>query len=292
MAPKTLKCPECGAITSIPSTGLEMTCEYCGLTRPVPDADKRRRAMEKAEERRRKAEEAARRKAEQRERDRERARGERRSARGWRFYTFVVVMLPLAITGYSLYSAGLFDSLIGDPGAEEFERLSRELAAQGYEPVGPSAVKGARATMAKLFLPLEPGSCYVLGVSSGVPITRIQLLARRTVSAAPNHVRGTVSHCPAKRATLKAMVQLAEDGRFTWGLFRKPATVDQPKATRPAERQQPRRVRRKGRRKRRRPRARIKVTPSRVRPAEATDHEALPPPEALPRQGDPDALED
>jgi hypothetical protein len=266
-------------MTSIPSTGLEMTCEYCGLTRPVPDADKRRKAMEKAERQRRKAEEDARRRAAQRERDRERSRDERRSARGWRLFGVLVVLLPLAITGISLYSSGLFNSLIGDPGADEFDRLSRELVAQGYEPVGPSTVKGARATMASLFLPMEQGSCYVLGVSSGVPITRIQLMARRTMSVAPNHVRGILSHCPARRVTLKAMVHLAEDGRFTWGLFRRSApAADQPRPTRRVERRRPRRGRGQ-RRRRRRLRGRIEVTPSPVRPADRQEHF---PPEAQP----------
>ena len=64
-------CPNCGARNGIPPAGLTMTCDYCGLSRPVPDADKRKQKLERDEQRRheqlRAAQEAARRAATHRE---------------------------------------------------------------------------------------------------------------------------------------------------------------------------------------------------------------------------------
>lgn len=53
------KCPECGAKFTVPSTGLTMTCQYCGFTCEVPDAARRRKQLRREEKRRREAERRA-----------------------------------------------------------------------------------------------------------------------------------------------------------------------------------------------------------------------------------------
>ena len=235
-------------MTSIPPTGLQMTCEYCGLTQPVPDADKRRTRMEReakrAAEQRKKAEERARRQAEREGQSRQQRR---RSTASW-LLTLPLKLLPLALVVGLFYYLGGYELFFGDDGAQALAQEISRLEADGYRAVGPPASERFVTGVSTFTVGMERGQCYAVAVGSGRPVRSLRL---RTSTTAPNRARGSVVHCPPRSGASRVELVLGGPGRFSWALLRREA----PRAPGPAVRAPVKAPARRRQRRRRRPRA-------------------------------------
>lgn len=244
----TISCPQCGAINPVPATGLEMTCEYCKLTRPVPDAAARRRATKKDARRERVQEERAAAAARPRPQEPDR---QPRGSGAWLLKS-VFTLAILGVTGYMLYHNGLFDWAVGDPGRGPFEISAKRLEGAGYRAAGAPAVEGTFSAPVKLYLKMTKGTCYALAVGSGQLITRVRLHARRRVVRRPERLHTTITHCPPATTVLRADVKLRGPGRLTWSLLSRPGKAA-PAPRVKSVRRKKRRARKRKRSSRKRP---------------------------------------
>jgi len=237
-----------------------MTCEYCGLARPVPDADRRRQQMEKAERARRKAEEKVRSEGERRaQKEKEKREGRRRSAVSW-VLTLPLKLLPLLVVGFVAYQLGLYHAFFGDPGRQHLDAEVERLKGEGYAGIG--AVQQGRVLFGPttLYLTLEQGKCYALALGAGRRITQVRLQARSReehTAGRTNEMATTARLCPRAGGVRQARVTLTGAGRFSWALLHRDAPALKVKAApqprRRVRRRRPARLRRRSPATRRRP---------------------------------------
>jgi uncharacterized Zn finger protein (UPF0148 family) len=227
-----LKCPECGARTPVPSSGLTMTCAYCGFSQPVPDADKRRERMERAERKRREAEEAARRRAAQRAAGQAQERVRRGIGCVGALLRLVAAMLPLAAIAAVLYHFGLLDPLIGETGEQQLAEAAAELRQRGYVEVQPPRVERYFARPSQLYADMRRGRCYALALGAPKPLTRVRLHGSPGSIRRPNRLVHALGHCPERDITRRVTVTLDGWGRFSWALYARPAPAAKPRRSR------------------------------------------------------------
>jgi hypothetical protein len=249
-----------------------MTCEYCGLRRPVPDADKRRARLEREgrrkAEQQRKAEEKARRQAERQARSRQERR---RSAVGW-VLRLPLKLLPLAVVGFLFYQFGGYELLFGDDGRQALAREVSRLEAEGYRRVTQPASRRFMRGQATVTVGMERGSCYAVAVGAGKLVSTLRV---RRFTAAPNQPGGSVELCPRRSGGFQVKVVLAEAGRFSWALLQRPRPGAHPHRKVSPRRKASRRSKVRQRRRRRPPRKRAE--PRRRQPEPPPALPAAPP---------------
>jgi len=259
MGRKPLKCPQCGALNPIPPTGLELICEYCGFTRPVPDADRRREQMEREAERQRRAEEKAQETA-RREQEREQSRraSRRRSVVTW-LVALPFKLLPLGALAYLAYYFGLHTLFMGPGGEPELTAQVAQLRTEGY------AVQGAPAEIRFIFAPavlrldLKPGECHALALGATRRVKLVHFSGPRVTvqPRAPNQTGVSVVLCPVRGRVRRARVTLDGAGRLSWVLLSRSTPAPAPPPARAAVQRPSRRrsasVRHRRRRSRRAP---------------------------------------
>lgn len=236
MGRKPLKCPQCGALNPIPPTGLELICEYCGFTRPVPDADRRREQMEREAERQRRAQEKAQEAAlRQQEREQKRRASRRRSVLGW-LVALPFKLLPLVALAYLAYYFGLHTLFMGPGGGPELAAQVAQLSTEGYVMVGaPEEIRFAFAP-AVIRLDLKPGECHALALGASRRIKLVHVSGPRVMvqPRAPNQTGAVVALCPVRGHVRQARVTLDGVGRLSWALLSRSMPAPAPPPARAA----------------------------------------------------------
>ncbi|MCA9666274.1 MAG: hypothetical protein KC503_11825 [Myxococcales bacterium] len=231
-----LKCPQCGADNSVPPTGLSMTCEYCGFSRPVPDAKARQKRMEQEERTRRNAEQEA------LKRD-QKAKQQKQAAKAagiGRLIALFGTLLPIIIVGIVLYSNGVFDKMFGPHGGGyggpaggrhgildgptgeiHYRALATQLKGENYDLVGTMEINAAEPE-ARVQLNLAKGNCYALAAGSPSRIVAIIVQTIPKVVQRPRSHRAMLRVCPEDTGSFAARIVLDRPGNVSWGLFWRP----------------------------------------------------------------------
>ncbi len=249
------KCSGCGARNSIPATGLTMVCEYCGFSRPVPDAEKRRKKIERAEARQRKQAQAQARTASRLASHREVPR--RSSVGKWIGLVILLVVLGpiisvlvqtgsvvrtfrrLAGSSHRGDATGSAAVSIDRTAQRHFDRGAKSLRGESYIQQG-----GARSgdTADPLVLDVAQGTCYALLVASRQQIEVVRLVVpSEPVTAQPRRFakhRVVARYCPDDSGKIRATVTLRRSGTYAWALFSRPFDATGKRA-RPAPRRRP-----------------------------------------------------
>jgi len=242
-SPTDTSCPRCGASITVPETGLNMVCEYCGHEAPVPDFDQRRKAQERDETHRRKLEAREQTERHRREREqqkkaeharekkrnkRDRASQARRRRWGARlatipgcFVAIIILAATLAAPAYGLFQAGLLDAFVGGGGTTAHAAARKALLSSGY-------TVAANAQAVRLLgshgdvptVNLRSDLCYAFAVGSEALITSMNLSGPTGSSVASRSERAygqVLTYCPESTGIHQLEVQLDQQfGRYTW----------------------------------------------------------------------------
>lgn len=227
-------CSNCGARLSVPETGWTMRCEFCGTEQAVPDIEERRKKLRVSvqqthdpSERRRLEDELAR--ANAVSETYARAAGAVSGAvRG-----LLSVAIVLALLAVALFVTGWWQHLDnywrGDTGSKRYEESTDRLRHSGYRVARMRSEERALLKPRRLYLELDATSCYGLVVASGNPVAEVVLQnarGRQVKRHSTMRYADTTVYCPRKAGVFTAVVKLAEPGRFSWGLYKKPRPKD------------------------------------------------------------------
>ena len=132
------------------------------------------------------------------------------------------VLMPLGITGYVLYTEGVFEPLIGSAGADRFNQASADLAGQGYGVAIDREEFGIQAGPKTTYAELQKDRCYAAVVTAGQPIRSVQLAGpkgQKITGSDGLTYKKTLEFCASASGLHPLTVILDRGGRMTVGFF-------------------------------------------------------------------------
>lgn len=226
MMKRTINCSECDAVMTVPPEGLTMTCEYCGATRPVPDAEKRKQQQRQEQRRQRAAEQQRQReKKEARRRDQTKQASRARVGSWVRSLvsTLLWILIPAVIIAVILHRTGVLDAYRGDTGEAALQEAIAPLRASGYDPVGPTRKARFLFDANKIYLDMDRPGCYAFALGASARLRQVVITGLTTQN--PNRFSASVLFCVEKEKSLRARVALDDPGQLAWVLLRAKAPL-------------------------------------------------------------------